>query len=259
MDHFMTDNLVLIKKDSSRIKNIKASVQNKIYINDVTLPIVEGDILEHSNSAGIKNFLKVVNAIYYDHSRLGHIEIEYEKTDNTPKVYLDTNIISRINDFRVKEKEIQSLAEISERYQKDEIKFFTSSKAKEEIQKIDDEKKKGLILFFCNLITNVPSANLIEHTSACFGSVTFGTSTFGGGGSVENPLFSRLKSFFDIDDAEHIFQAEKSELDYFLTLDKETILNRINQNQKEFDDIGLKIKIFSPGELAEALRSQDNQ
>lgn len=251
----MTDNLVLIKEDSSRIKNIKASVQNKIYINDVNIPIVEGDILEHVNSAGIKNYLKVVKAVYYSHPRLGHIEIEYKKTDNIPKVYLDTNIISRINDLRTKEKEIQALAEISEKYQKNEIKIFTSAKAKEEIQKIDDEKKKGLILFFCNLITNIPLANLIEHTSACFGSIAFGTSTFGGGGSAENPLFTKLKSFFDVDDAEHIFQAEKSELDYFLTLDKKTILNRVKQNQRKFDDIGLKIKIVSPSDFAETLKA----
>lgn len=79
LDYFMTEKLILIKKDSKRIEDIKASVQDRIYINDVHIPIEEEDIFEYINPAGITNYFKVTKVIYYNHPQLGHIEVDYKK------------------------------------------------------------------------------------------------------------------------------------------------------------------------------------
>lgn len=173
-----------------------------------------------------------------------------------PKIYLDTNIISRFSDYyRVKFREQQALYRLDVQNDAGEINFFTSIKAKEEIQNTKNLEKRELILMIYNWIENVPSKNLIKSTSGSFGSTGYGCCAFGGGGGGSfDPLFSKLKSFFDHDDAEHIFQAEKSEIEYFLTLDRRTIIERIKQNKKEFDSIGIKIKIVSPSEFIEILK-----
>lgn len=45
-DVFMTQRLKLIKKTGKVIEDIPASVQEKIYINDIKVPIEEGEIFE---------------------------------------------------------------------------------------------------------------------------------------------------------------------------------------------------------------------
>jgi len=257
ISNLFKDKLVLIKQNSSRIENIEASIQDKIYIADICIDIVVGDILEYINPAGIKNHFKVINVIYYNHPRLGHIKIEYIKTENISSVYLDTNIISRISDFRIKANEQQSLQQISELSSQEKLKIFTSIKAKEEIEKTVDEKKKGTILFFYNLILNIPSSNYMVHKGSFGDDMFFGDIVLSGW-SEEDQILKKLKKFFDIDDAEHIFQAEKSHIDYFLTLDKKTILNRIKNKPKQFQDIGLNIKIVSPIELIEILNIKNS-
>lgn len=83
-DQFMTETLRLIKKDLDIIEGIKANIQDKIFINNVKLPVVEGDIFEHTNPAGIKEFLKVTDVIYHNYPPLEHIEIQYKKSYINP-------------------------------------------------------------------------------------------------------------------------------------------------------------------------------
>ncbi len=254
-NHSIYQNLILIKKNLKKIEGIKASVQDKIYINDTLIPVEEGDIFQHTNSAGIVSNLKAASVIYYNHSTMGHIEIDYEKVKLSTKIYLDTNIVSRINDLRVKDDDIAALCAIAEKYNLQEVQFFTSRKTLDEIQKIEDSRKKGMISFFYHLIANIPTVNLVDHIAGGFGSAPFGIASFGGGYSKENTLFKKLKTLFDSDDAEHIFYAENSNIDFFLTLDRETILDRIKNEKEKFHDIGLKIKIVSPQELVYMLQN----
>jgi len=167
------------------------------------------------------------------------------------KVYLDANIISdpsKINNIH--QEEIEALKTLSESLR---IKFYVSEKVKEEIEKHENPKKKNFLLFLYNLIQRIPQENTIRFVPATFGSVLFGSSTFGGGASSEDPLFTKLKNFFKADDAEHIFQAEKNNLDYFLTLDEKTILERIRKNKQQFQQLNLKIRIVSPSQLIKEL------
>ncbi len=79
-DNFMIQRLKLIKKDSSIIEGIKASVQAKIFINDIKLPIEEGDIFEYTLSSGINQKLLVTKVTLYNvGSSLDHYKIEYIK------------------------------------------------------------------------------------------------------------------------------------------------------------------------------------
>ena len=79
-DHFMTQELKLMKKDSSVVEGIRASVQEKIYINDIKLPVEEGDIFEYFLPSGLKQRLLVIKVTLYNiGSPLDHYEIEYVK------------------------------------------------------------------------------------------------------------------------------------------------------------------------------------
>jgi hypothetical protein len=79
-ESFVKQDLKLIKKDGSEVGNIKASVQEKICIDDIKLPIEEGDVFEYVMPSGIKQRLLVVDVILYNMgSHLDHYEIEFEK------------------------------------------------------------------------------------------------------------------------------------------------------------------------------------
>lgn len=83
----------------------------------------------------------------------------------------------------------------------------------------------------------------------------FGEATFGGSAIREDPLFTNLKQIFDKDDAEHIFQAIRHNLDYFLTLDRKTILNRVGEREGQLEKLNLEIRFVSPKELIQELNS----
>ena len=255
-DYFMTEKLKLIKKDSSTVEDVKASVQDKIYINDTSLPIEEGDLFEYTNPAKVVEYLRITKVQYYNHPRLGHIEIDYKKTEALCRVYLDTNIISRVNDSRIKEKDAKALHLISERIDREELKLFTSAKAKEEVEKTKEVARREFLLFIYNLVKKIPNTNLLNFIPATLGSAPLGVATLGGGYSVEDPIFTKLKVLFDKDDAEHIFRAEKARLDYFLTLDRKSIIDRITQNPDKFRRIGLRINIVLPIDLLSILESR---
>jgi len=79
-EHFMTQELKLVKKDYSVVEGIKASVQEKIYINDIKLSVEEGDIFEYTLPSGVKQKLLVTRITLYNvRSPLDHYEIEYVK------------------------------------------------------------------------------------------------------------------------------------------------------------------------------------
>ena len=75
----MNQVLVLIKSDFKEITGIKASVQDKIYIKDVTIPIERGDIFEYKLPSGINRRLHVIKVTpHILGSNLDHYEIEYQ-------------------------------------------------------------------------------------------------------------------------------------------------------------------------------------
>jgi len=81
LNALMTQKLKLVKKGSNKIfKDIPANVQDKIFINDIKLPIEEGDMFEYKLPSGLKQKLLIVKVTLYNmNSPLDHYEIEYVK------------------------------------------------------------------------------------------------------------------------------------------------------------------------------------
>jgi len=79
-EHLMKQELKLVKKDHSVVEGIKASVQERIYINDIKLSVEEGDVFEYTLPSGVKQKLLVTKVILYNvELPLDHYEIEYVK------------------------------------------------------------------------------------------------------------------------------------------------------------------------------------
>jgi predicted nucleic acid-binding protein len=166
------------------------------------------------------------------------------------KVYLDANLIfdpSKIDNINQGEAEALKILSESQR-----VKFYVSEKVKKEIEKHKNPKKKDYLLFLYNLIQKIPEENIIQGGPALFDTAMFGCTMFDGD-AKEDPLFTKLKQIFDKDDAELIFQAEKNDLDYFLTSDKKTILNRLRVKGDQLKEIGLKVRIVSPSQLEQKI------
>lgn len=80
LDNFMKQKLKLIRKNGQVIEDVHASVQEVIYINDVKLPVEEGDIFEYKLPSGFKQRVLVTKVTLYSmNSPLDHYEIEYVK------------------------------------------------------------------------------------------------------------------------------------------------------------------------------------
>jgi hypothetical protein len=76
----MAQRLTLKRKNGQVVEDIKASVQKKIYINDIKLPIEEGDTFEYVLPSGLKRTLLATKVTLYNvGSQLDHYEIEYVK------------------------------------------------------------------------------------------------------------------------------------------------------------------------------------
>jgi len=168
------------------------------------------------------------------------------------KVYLDASLISDPSKIdNIREEELEALSILSGNPR---VKLYTSEKTKREIAKHKNLKKRNYLVFLYNLIKKIPEENTIKSVPALFDMVMFNEATFGGSADREDSLFASLKKIFDEDDAEHIFQAEKHNLDYFLTLDGRTILNRIREKQNQLKTLNLKIHIVSPTQLVKELK-----
>ena len=180
------------------------------------------------------------------------------KISKVYKVYLDSSIISnplKVKNFPKEEMEaLRILAKNSQFAKRSHIiKFYTSEKTKREIEQHKDDNMRNYLLFIYDLIERILEENIIKFIPAMFDMVMFDEATFDGSASREDPLFTNLKRIFDKDDAEHIFQAEKSKLDYFLNLDRTTILDRAQEREEELKSL-IKICIISPKGLVEKLQ-----
>jgi hypothetical protein len=79
-DRFMTQKLKLKKKSGEIFADVSASVQKKIYINDIKLPVEEGDIFEYVLPSGLKQRLLVTRVTLYNFgSPMDHYEVDYVK------------------------------------------------------------------------------------------------------------------------------------------------------------------------------------
>lgn len=166
-------------------------------------------------------------------------------------IYLDTNILSRIPDLRISETTANAFANLANL---GGVKLVTSQKTKQEILGTRNTSRGSILQFLYALIDKVPLQTV--HYSGCIGGAPIGATPIGG--DWTDPLWAELKTVFDPDDAEHIVHAVRAGCDYFLTLDRETILDRAITNQDIIKKSCGKLLFVSPEEVVEAIQKQRN-
>ena len=124
------------------------------------------------------------------------------------------------------------------------------------MQTLKDETRIALKLIY-KIIEKIPTENLIHHYPATYNLAVMGVIGSIPERNLEDSLFTQLKTIFEKDDAEHIFQAIKSECDYFLTVDYSTILNRVEINKKILHDISPRTQIVDPIQLLQIVQNTD--
>lgn len=164
--------------------------------------------------------------------------------------YVDTCILSRIIDLRFTKETgvaVDKLCNIVE------VDMVTSPKTLDEFMNVVDDKKRTALKLLFKIISKLQKKETTVYNPATWGSVMWGESVWGGGSNSEDPNYTKIKKIFDADDADHIYQAHKNNCDYFLTLDRKTILNRAKKYEKDLLLIPINMKFVSPVDLVEKI------
>ena len=165
------------------------------------------------------------------------------------RVYLDTSFISRVSDLRLEPEDAAAYPRIA-RFPG--LALVTSTTIRDEISRTPDPKRRAMLQFLYSIFEEVPSYS--PSVSAMIGGSMVGETMLGGGGSL-NPLFASLLTIFERDDALHIFNACQAECDYFLTLDRSTILDRAAARTTVLRGLCPTLKIVSPRQLIAELEA----
>lgn len=151
------------------------------------------------------------------------------------KIYIDSNIISNILQEHISEDDFYTIGNLCE---KDDITFVTSKKTREEYSNTKDQKKRVTLNLIYKIMNKIPYENLTVEIPATYGGVAYGEAYFGGVAIREDNLFTKLSRIFpDKADAIHIFQAIKSDCNYFLTLDRRSILTPAKHNKESLSKL----------------------
>ena len=135
------------------------------------------------------------------------------------KVYFDTNIVSCMINNDLLEEEITAIEQILSIWNSGTIEIRTSKITEDELKNIPNESKTNHLAIY-KLIRKVP---LIPQVTTNSGLTLMGV----GGGNKEDPLYTQIKKLLELNDANHMFQAIKNNMDIFLTADKK-IINKNN-------------------------------
>jgi hypothetical protein len=76
--NLFNNRVIIRRQDGTVIKEIAASVQKRIYLEEKTVEVEVGDFVSQLLPSGLEKKLLVTSVMVYDTgSRLDHIEIEY--------------------------------------------------------------------------------------------------------------------------------------------------------------------------------------
>jgi len=154
----------------------------------------------------------------------------YEKTGGSaPTAYLDTSLVFGIASQDL-DGEQEALLRLLRASKQGTIKLFTSHVTGEEIKK---GMETGLDEAIYALLQDVPA---VEEQSLFPRLVTNrGGSRLVGPTVVKEADLAALENILpDKDDARHVFQAVKNHVDYFVTVDRRTILRYSGELSAEF-------------------------
>lgn len=173
----------------------------------------------------------------------------------TDKIYVDTNLVSRLSDElygnppHISEIEANAILKICSA----DIELVTSTKMLDEVLETTALRPRALLTLMATLAGKVPFQNITFFVPATLGGSYLGSSYLGGGYSARDPLLTQLLSIFDQNDAEHVFQAIKNNCAFFLTLDNSSIVQRAKNNRQTLNEICPGLKFVLPKELADQL------
>jgi hypothetical protein len=132
--------------------------------------------------------------------------------------YLDTCIVSGLAKGDLSDVELDALVKILEARKRNRIDLVTSEVTKREIAQIPDKHRRLHQVVYI-LLDDVPAVAAHRTYSAL---MPMGV---GGGRRRQDPLMTQLKGLLpDVADAEHVFQAAKNGVEYFVTVDQRSIV-----------------------------------
>jgi len=158
-NQFRTDEVNLIKISGQKYENIPANVQPKlIFIDDVTIPIEEGDKLIRILPNGLEEIYIVVDKGFYSGIRgiKAHYQVKVRKENSSNNIGEHTNsgytninnIYGNVNNSQIQQdvKNSSQTMSINEEYEKkDELTKYIST-LKENIDKVGFESEKLLVV-----------------------------------------------------------------------------------------------------------------
>jgi hypothetical protein len=162
-------------------------------------------------------------------------------------VYIDTSVISRGYDVRLRGSDADALEKLSEFA--GQIRYVTSYQVTNEVAQTKDPKARGILLLLAAVIEKVPWE--VPEWSGAIGGAPLGVLPIGG--SWTHPVYAGLCEIFDRADAHHIFLAVLGKCDFFLTLDRASILNRITANEIRLAELCGNTAIVDPLQLLQAI------
>ncbi len=152
-DESLTDTVTLIKPNGKKYEDIKASVQTKkIFINDATLPIEEGDIIERVLPNKLVENYEVVDRGYNEEWEgiPAHYQIDVRKQTNIevnrPTIFNNTfNPTLNINQHQVQNMSISVTIynEIINKIDDSALQQLQKDELKALIKEIETEAKKA--------------------------------------------------------------------------------------------------------------------
>lgn len=161
------------------------------------------------------------------------------------KIYLDTCVLSRLVDLRVKDAQLDALEFIASY---EPAKLVTSPKTLDEFSNVTNPKRRKSLIVLFKIIEKVYAIPPVTPYSPLFGDAPWGV-PFGESGELIEPPYDKLRTFFDDNDSSHIYFAYKSNCDFFLTLDQTTIVDVVRKDEKEVESFLQPMKIVNPIEL----------
>lgn len=159
----------------------------------------------------------------------GQLEANERPRPPRPMAYLDTCVISGLAKNDIEPTKRQAVLDVLDAHKKGAVKLITSSLTRDEISKIPAEYRTGHEAIY-QLLEDIPVTSKIN--------------------SAKDPLLTSLSLMLEAQDAMHVFEAAKNNVDYFVTLDQRTILKK----QKEIF-WETKVRAVSPVDLATTLVS----
>jgi hypothetical protein len=141
------------------------------------------------------------------------------------KAYIDTCVISGLAKEDIAQEEQTALLNILKAQKSGDLKLVTSDLTRRELENIPSEyRQKHEVIY--NLVADVPIAKAFRRDS---GLMLMGV---GGGVRLVKEMAQLTTLLQDENDAAHIYQSYKNEINHFITVDSRTIISQKEKIEK---------------------------